>query len=87
MYRMSLKSETTVLRICGNCVYASRRIEFREIQKMKRMVHPKQQYRVLLRRYVNSLDAKVHCRMEDIRVGLLDEACAFWRSHRQRSHF
>ena len=73
-----LKSETVMLRICGNCMYADQRLEPREIQKLKR-----EAYLVMLRRHANSLrDARVLCRRENINVGLLDEACAFWRPHR-----
>jgi len=83
---MSLKSETTVLRVCGNCVYASRRLETGEIQFLTRKVHFNQRYLtnlVLSRRYTKtSRDVKVFCQRENINISLLDEACAFWRPPR-----
>ena len=89
MCLMPLKSETAMLRICGNCMYASRRLESHEIQKLKRKARFREQYLtnlVLSRRYAKPLrDEKVLCRRENINVSLLDEACAFWRPHRQRS--
>lgn len=74
---MVMKSETAKLRICGNCMHASRKLESREIQKLKGNVN----YLVFLRRYYNPLrDKKTLCRKEDIEVGVLEEACAFWKS-------
>jgi len=86
---MSLKSETTELRICGNCRYAGRRLEPNEIRFLAGRVHFNEQHLtnlVISRRYTNPLrDVKVLCRRENINVGLLDDACAFWRPHRQHS--
>jgi len=84
---MSLKSEMTTLRICGNCMYASQRLEPNEIRLLTRKIHFNQRYMtnlVISRRYAKR-NEKVLCRRENINVSLLDEACAFWRPHRQRS--
>ena len=79
------------LRICGNCMHADQRLESHEIQKLQIKAHFKQQYStylVFLRRYANPLrDAKVLCQREKINIGLLDEVCAYWRPHCQRSKF
>lgn len=77
---MPLKNETAAIRICGNCVYANRRLQSREIRLLRRKVHFKQHYLANLKRYANPLrDKKVLCRKENINVSLLEEACAFWR--------
>jgi len=80
---MSLKSETTTLRICGNCVHATRELEPNEIRVLTRTVHFNQRYLtnlVLARRYAKPLrDDEMLCRKENIEVSLLEEACAFWR--------
>lgn len=69
---MSLKKNAA--KICGYCMYSSRRLESDEIEKMERGDHL-----VILRKYSKTLrDTKVFCRKEKIEVGLLDEACAFW---------
>jgi len=84
---MSLEGETTTVRICGNCKYASRRLEPNEIRFLTREAHFNQRYLtnlVVLRRYAKR-NEKVLCRRENIYVSLLDETCAFWRPHRQRS--
>jgi len=77
---MSPKSETAVLRICGNCVHANRRLEPHELRFLIRKAYFKQHYLANLRRYANPLrDKKVICRKENINVSPLEEACAFWR--------
>ena len=79
---MLLKSETFMLRICGNCTYAKARLEPDEIKKLERAYfkHQYSAYVALLRRRANPLrDAKALCRKENIQVGILEEACAFWK--------
>lgn len=77
---MSLKSETAMLRICGNCIHANRRLESHEVQFLIRKAYLKQHYLANLRRYANPLrDKRVLCRKENINVSPLEEACAFWR--------
>ena len=75
VYPMMLKSE--LLRICGNCKHADKRLDFHEIQKPK-----KEAYLFLARRHASSLkDAKTLCQKEHISVSVMDEACAFWKQH------
>jgi len=80
---MSLKSETTTLRICGNCVHATRELEPSEIRFLTGKVHFNQRYLtnlVLARRYAKPLgDDEMLCHKENMKVSLLEEACAFWR--------
>jgi len=76
-----LKNETVMLRICGSCAYAKGRPESEEMEKLKRVFlrHQSCAYLALLRRSANLRDAKVFCRKENIEVGVLEEACAFWK--------
>ena len=79
---MLLKSETFMLRICGNCAHATCSPEHDEIKKLERayLKHQYSAYVALLRRRANPLrDAKTLCRKENIQVGILEEACAFWK--------
>ena len=80
-----LKDKTTMLRVCGNCMYASRRLKLNEILLLTGKVHFHQRYStnlVLLKKAVNPLrDKKAFCRREKINVRLLDKACAFWNPY------
>ena len=80
-----LKDKTTMLRVCGNCMYASRRLELKEILRLTGKVNFHQRYStnlVLLNRYVKSIRNKeVLCRTEKINVRLLDKACALWKPY------
>ena len=76
-----LKNETVMLRICGNCAHAKGRPESEEMEKLE-SVYPKHQscaYLALLRRSAELRTAKVLCRKENTEVGVLEEACAFWK--------
>ena len=79
---MLLKSETVMLRICGSCAYANDRLANDEMEKLERafLKHQYSAYLALLRRSANLRDAKVFCRKENIEVGVLEEACAFWKA-------
>ena len=79
---MLLKSETVMLRICGSCTYANGRLAHDEMEKLERafLKHQYSAYLALLRRSTNLRDAKVFCRKENIEVGVLEEACAFWKA-------
>jgi hypothetical protein len=79
-----LKSETVMLRICGNCAHAKGGFEPEEIEKLERAysgyVKNEHVYLALLRRCATHLkDAKVLCRKEDTEMGVFEEACAFWK--------
>jgi len=80
-----LKDKTTMPRICGNCMYASRRLKLNEILLLTGKAPFHQRYPtnlVLLKRYFKPLrDKKVRCRREKINVRLLDKACAFWKPY------
>jgi len=81
---MSLKSETVMLRVCGNCTYANGGLTHSEIEKLERAylryVETEHAYLVLLRRCANHLKgAKVLCRKENTEMGVFEEACALWK--------
>jgi len=73
---MLLKGKTAMLKICGNCRYASRKLEPMEIRLLTKRVHLNQRYstNLTLPRICSSLlrDAEVFCRRENVNVGLLD---------------
>ena len=84
MYIMWLRSETVVLKVCGNCAYAKGSFEQEEIRKFERayLEYDENQhaYLALLRRCADHLkEAKVLCRKENTEVGVFEEACALWK--------
>jgi hypothetical protein len=81
---MSLKNETVVLRVCGNCKYANGGLAHSEVAKFEKAylnyVEAQHVYLASLRRSANHLkDAKVFCRKENSEMGVFEEACALWR--------
>jgi hypothetical protein len=81
---MSLRSETFVLRVCGNCAHAKGSSEPEEIEELKRAysryVKSEHACLALLRRFANHLkDAKVLCQKENTEMCVFEEACAFWK--------
>ena len=70
------EGETATLKICGNCGYASRKLEPMEIRLLTQRVYLNQRYspNLTLPRICSSLlrDAEVFCRRENVNVGLLD---------------
>jgi hypothetical protein len=69
-----------MLRICGNCTYASEQLEHAEIRFLVKVNF--QQGGFLARRRVNSRvkEKKMLCKKENVRVSNLEQACAFWRT-------
>lgn len=69
-----------MLRICGNCTYASEQLEHAEIQFLVKVNF--QQGGFLAKRRANSRvkERRMLCKKENMQVSNLEEACAFWRT-------
>ncbi len=82
---MSLKAETVVFEVCGNCMYSKGEpAEHEELRKLE-MAYPRYEESrsvplSLLRRQANRLrDAKVLCSIENTEMGFFEEACTIWK--------
>ncbi len=82
-----LRSETVLLRVCGNCEFAKGSSDPEDIKQLEEaypsMLEMKTPALALLRREVDRLkEAKVLCRKEKTEMGVFDKACVFWKKNR-----
>jgi len=69
-----------MLRICGNCTYASEQLEHAEVRFLVKVNF--QQGGFLAKRRANSRvkEKKVLCNKENVEVSNLEQACALWKT-------
>jgi len=69
-----------MLRICGNCTYASDQLKHAEIRFLAKVNF--QQGGFLAKRRANNRvkEKRMLCKKENVEVSNLEEACAFWRT-------
>ncbi len=83
MIFMSLKSETIVFRVCGNCAYAKGSSLTEDIEKLEDAYLEcinQHAHLIVLRRQANHLkDATVVCRKENAEMSVFEASCAFWK--------
>jgi len=75
-----MKGGANMLRICGNCTYASKQLEHAEIRFLVKVNF--QQGGFLAKRRANGRvkEKKMLCKKESVKVSNLEQACAFWRT-------
>ena len=82
-----LKTENEeILRICGTCIYSSPRLEYSEIQYLRRKVHFRQRYitgLILSKRLGTNIRPEIFCNKENMKVGTLEKVCAFWQNNEE----